>query len=190
MTEITDNITSLADLPPAIRDFVLRWGDMGGTWGVNRTVSQIHALLYLSEKPLNAEDIAATLCVARSNVSNSLKELQGWKIINRVPVAGDRRDHFTAEIDVWQMATRIAEVRKEREFDPALQTLAECLMSASVDSQISDTQRGRLKNMYDFTNTIDTWHSQILRIPVNTLMTLLKLGDKVVGLLGVPSKAS
>src|SRR5499425_602089 len=98
MTEITDRTRSL---PPAVERFVLHWGDMGGQWGVNRSVSQIHALLYLSEKPLTAEDIADTLGLARSNVSNSIKELQTWGLVRRVPLMGDRRDHFEAETDVW-----------------------------------------------------------------------------------------
>jgi DNA-binding transcriptional regulator GbsR (MarR family) len=188
MTEITTTTIGLDELPFAIKSFVLRWGDMGGQWGVNRTVAQIHALLYITERPLNAEDIAAALGVARSNVSNSLKELQNWKIIVRVPVSGDRRDHFTAEMDVWEMATRIASLRKEREFDPALKTLAECLLAADGDRYVSDVQRDRLKALYDFTGSIDSWHSQVLRLPASTLMTLVKMGDRVVGLLGLGGK--
>jgi DNA-binding transcriptional regulator GbsR (MarR family) len=188
MTEITTNTIGLDALPFAIRSFVLRWGDMGSQWGVNRTVAQIHALLYITERPLHAEEIAETLGVARSNVSNSLKELQTWKIIERVPVSGDRRDHFTAQTDVWDMAARIAAVRKEREFDPALRTLAECLMAADGDRYVTDTQRDRLQALYDFTGSIDAWHSQILRLPANTLMTLVKMGDRVVNLLGLGPK--
>src|SRR6516165_6236927 len=103
MTEITDKP---ATLPPAVERFVLQWGDMGGHWGVNRSVSQIHALLYLSERPLTAEDIADELGLARSNVSNSIKELLTWNLIRRIPVKGDRREHFEAEADVWEMFTR------------------------------------------------------------------------------------
>jgi DNA-binding transcriptional regulator GbsR (MarR family) len=190
MTETSANSIGLDDLPLAIKSFVLRWGDMGGQWGVNRTVAQIHALLYITERPLNAEEIAATLGVARSNVSNSLKELQNWKIIERVPVSGDRRDFFIAQTDTWEMATRIAAVRKEREFDPALRTLAECLMAADGDRYVSDVQRDRLQALYDFTGSIDNWHSQILRLPASTLSTLVKMGDRVVSLLGLgPKKA-
>jgi DNA-binding transcriptional regulator GbsR (MarR family) len=190
MTETSANSIGLDDLPLAIKSFVLRWGDMGGQWGVNRTVAQIHALLYITERPLNAEEIAATLGVARSNVSNSLKELQNWKIIERVPVSGDRRDFFIAQTDTWEMATRIAAVRKEREFDPALRTLAECLMAADGDRYVSDAQRDRLQALYDFTGSIDNWHSQILRLPASTLSTLVKMGDRVVSLLGLgPKKA-
>src|SRR6516162_3994596 len=105
MTEITEK---QAKLPGAIERFVLHWGDMGGQWRVNRSVSQIHALLYLSERPLTAEEIAATLGLARSNVSNSIKELMAWNLIRRVPIMNDRRDHFAAETDVWEVFTRIA----------------------------------------------------------------------------------
>lgn len=188
MTEIQKTEIGLDLLPVAIKNFVLRWGDMGGQWGVNRTVAQIHALLYITERPLNAEDIAATLGVARSNVSNSLKELQAWKIIERVPVAGDRRDHFQAQTDLWEMSSRIAAVRKEREFDPALKTLAECLIAADGDRHISDIQRDRLQALYNFTGSIDNWYVQILKLPASTLSTLIKLGDRVVGLLGLGGK--
>src|SRR5580692_7061042 len=117
MTEIT---VRPGRLPGAVEQFVLRWGDMGGQWGVNRSVAQIHALLYLSERPLTAEDIAEALGMARSNVSNSIRELTTWKLIRRVPMLGDRRDHYEAEADLWQMMTRIAQGRKEREIDPAM----------------------------------------------------------------------
>src|SRR5256884_2594847 len=105
MTEITEKT---GKLPDAAERFVLHWGDMGGQWGVNRSVSQIHALLYLSERPLTADEIADTLGLARSNVSNSIKELLGWNLIRRVPIRGDRRDHFEAETDVWEVFMRVA----------------------------------------------------------------------------------
>ena len=120
MTEITDKS---GKLPETVERFILHWGDMGGQWGVNRSVSQIHALLYLSERPLTAEDIADALGLARSNVSNSIRELMAWDLIRRVPVKGDRRDHFEAETDLWEIALRIAAVRKEREIDPAVDAL-------------------------------------------------------------------
>src|SRR3982750_2519472 len=109
MTEISEKS------PAAVERFVLHWGDMGGQWGVNRSVAQIHALLYLSDRPLTAEAIADTLGMARSNVSNSLRELLAWKLVRRAPLLGDRRDHYEAETDLWEMVTRIAQGRKERE---------------------------------------------------------------------------
>src|SRR5262249_21735798 len=127
MTEITDKTVKL---PEAVERFILHWGDMGSQWGVNRSVSQIHALLYLSERPLTAAEIAASLGLARSNVSNSIRELMAWNLIRRVPVKGDRREHFEAETEVWEIAMRIAAVRKEREIDPAVDALKACVSAA------------------------------------------------------------
>ncbi len=180
MTEITKTIEAM---PEAVQRFVLHWGDMGSTWGVNRTVAQIHALLYISEKPLNAEQISEILGVARSNVSNSLKELLAIKTIRRVPIAGDRRDHFAAETDVWEIAKRVAAVRKAREIDPALETLTYCLNAAQDDQNVSAEQRRRLKEMQEFTATMDRWYTQMQTIPTGTLHKLIQMGDKVVGFL-------
>jgi len=185
MTEITKTIDVM---PDAIRRFVLHWGDMGGQWGVNRSVAQIHALLYLSEAPMHAEQISETLNIARSNVSNSLKELLGWKIIRRVPIAGDRRDHFAAEVDVWEIAKHIAAIRKQREVDPALETLNTCMAEAKDDPNISDIQRERLAAMQGFTADMDHWYSQMLGIPAPTLLRLIKMGDKIAGLLKLTRK--
>ena len=161
---------------------------MGTTWGVNRTVAQIHALLFIMEEPLNAEQITYCLGVARSNVSNSLKELLGFKTIRRVPVAGDRRDYFTAETDVWEVAKRIAAVRKAREIDPALETLTYCLAAAKGDAGVSPEQRKRLKDMQDFTATMDRWYGQMQTLPTSTLTKLIGMGDRVVGLLNIGRK--
>ena len=180
MTEITKTIEAM---PEAVQRFVLHWGDMGSTWGVNRTVAQIHALLYISEKPLNAEQISDILGVARSNVSNSIKELLAIKTIRRIPIAGDRRDHFAAETDVWEIAKRVATVRKAREIDPALETLTYCLKAAQDDQQVSAEQRLRLKEMQEFTATMDRWYTQMQTIPTGTLHKLIQMGDKVVGFL-------
>ena len=190
MTEITQitDIAKLDELPEAVQRFILHWGDMGTTWGVNRTVAQIHALLFIMEAPLNAEQITECLGVARSNVSNSLKELLGFKTIRRVPVAGDRRDYFTAETDVWEVAKRIAAVRKAREIDPALETLTYCLKVAEGDGGVSDEQRKRLQDMQDFTATMDRWYGQMQTLPTSTLTKLIGMGDRVVGLLNIGRK--
>jgi DNA-binding transcriptional regulator GbsR (MarR family) len=182
MTEIADNVKRL---PAAVEQFVLRWGDMGGQWGVNRSVAQIHALLYLADRPMTAEDIAEALGMARSNVSNSIRELIGWKLIRRVPVLGDRRDHYEAEADLWQMLTRIAQGRKEREIDPMVEALGHVLAAADGDPALTKVARARLSAMHDFVTTIDSWYGQMLTVPPSTLMALIKLGSKVVGLLGV-----
>ena len=182
MTETADTAKRL---PAAVEQFVLRWGDMGGQWGVNRSVAQIQALLYLSDRPLTAEDIAEALGMARSNVSNSIRELIGWKLIRRVPMLGDRRDHYEAEADLWQMLTRVAQGRKEREVDPMVEALGHVLAAADGDPTLSPVARKRLSEMHVFVTTIDTWYGQMLTVPPSTLMSLIKLGSKVVNLLGM-----
>lgn len=178
MTEIRDD----SKLPRAVEQFVLGWGDLGGQWGVNRSVAQIQALLLLSERPLTAEDIADKLGLARSNVSNSLKELLNWKLIRRVPVLGDRRDHFEAETDMWQMASKVAQGRKEREIDPMVNAIRGAMAEVD-DPRISPAVRQRLHAMHDFMNTIDTWYTQMIEVPPSQIMALIRLGAKVVGLL-------
>ncbi len=171
------------DLPAAVRRFVLHWGDMGSQWGVNRSVSQIHALLYLSERPLTAEEIAEVLGLARSNVSNSIRELQGWGLVRRVPMPGDRRDHFEADADIWSVAAKIAAGRKERELDPALAALDACVAEAKGDPKLHPVAAERLRAMQDFTHTMSTWYGQMTRVPRPALMTLIRLGAKIVGFL-------
>lgn len=179
MTEISNESDSL---PAAVEQFILRWGDMGGQWGVNRSVAQIQALLFLSDRPLTAEDIADKLGIARSNVSNSLRELLAWKLARRVPVLGDRRDHYEAETDLWQMATKVAQGRKEREIDPMVAAIREAMKHAD-DPRISPAVRQRLQAMHDFTNTVERWYQQMLNVPPAQIMTLIRMGAKVVGLL-------
>ena len=121
-------------LPPVSQKFILHWGEMGTRWGINRTVAQIHALLFLSAKPLDAEEIAETLNVARSNVSNGLRELQNWGIVKVVHVMGDRRDHFECMKEVWDMFRIILDERKKRETDPTLNVLRECVTDTGTSS--------------------------------------------------------
>lgn len=185
MTEIT---AERDELPAAVRHFVLAWGDMGGQWGVNRSVSQIHALLYLSERPLTADDIADTLGMARSNVSNSIKELQSWNLIRRVPVMGDRRDHFEAESDVWTIAANIVAGRKQRELDPALASLRACVDMADADPGLHPVAARRLREMQAFTQTAVGWYEQMERIPRSTLMALIRLGGRIANLLPAKKK--
>ncbi|MCW3837049.1 GbsR/MarR family transcriptional regulator [Sphingomonas canadensis] len=180
MTEFTDH-TNL--LPTAVQQFVLHWGEMGGQWGVNRSVAQIHALLYLSDRPMHAEEISDTLKIARSNTSNSLKELLGWKLIRRVPVLGDRRDHYEAETDLWQMLTRVAQGRKEREIDPAVAALQTCADEAARDPRISPVARERIDAMHGFVRTMDDWYRQMIAIPPGRLMMLIAMGKRVLAFL-------
>jgi len=175
MTEMSEK-----NLAPAVERFVLHWGDMGSRWGINRSVAQIHALLYLAERPLTAEDIADTLGMARSNVSNSLKELGAWKLIRRAPVMGDRRDHYEAETDLWEMVTRIAQGRKEREIDPAAAAIRACRSEAEGDANVSPVARRRIEEMEKFVGEIERWYDQMLNVPPPKLMALMRMGAKVV----------
>jgi DNA-binding transcriptional regulator GbsR (MarR family) len=180
MTEISGKS---AKLPETVERFVLHWGDMGSQWGVNRSVAQIHALLYLSERPLTAEEIAETLGLARSNVSNSIRELMAWDLIRRVPVKGDRRDHFEAETDLWEISMRIAAVRKEREIDPAIDALKTCVAGADRDPELHPDAAKRLKDMLAFIESIERWYAQMLTVPRPKLAALIRLGTRIVSLL-------
>ena len=185
MTEINDITDSSAKA-----QFILYWGDMGSQWGVNRSVAQIHALLFLSVSPLNAEQISDQLGIARSNVSNSLKELVGWKLIRRVPLPGDRREHFVAEVDVWEMAMRIAQGRKQREIDPAMAAIDSCIQKAVEEPILNPVVLKRMHEMQDFLVTADRWSTQMLSVPKSKLNTLMKMGDKVFSLLKMTGKKS
>ena len=176
-------MTEITKLPDPIERFVLHWGEMGGFWGVNRSVAQIHALLMTADRPMTAEDIAGVLEMARSNVSNSLKELQNWTLIRRVPIRGDRRDHYEAETDVWEVASRIAAGRKAKEIDPALVTLRACVAEAEGDPTVSPTALKRLKELLEFTETVDRWYGQITTVARPKLMALLKLGARIAALI-------
>jgi DNA-binding transcriptional regulator GbsR (MarR family) len=180
MTEISDKS---AKMPETVERFVLHWGDMGSQWGVNRSVAQIHALLYLAERPLTAEEIAETLGLARSNVSNSIRELMAWDLIRRVPVKGDRRDHFEAETDLWEISMRIAAVRKEREIDPAIDALKTGVAGADRDPKLHPVAARRLKDMLAFIESIDRWYAQMLTVPRPKLAALIRLGTRIVSLL-------
>lgn len=184
MTEMKDE----SRLSPSIARFVLHWGDLGSQWGVNRSVAQIHALLFISEEPLTAEAIAEKLSLARSNVSNSLRELLSWRLIHRVPIMGDRRDHYTAEADIWEMATRIAQGRKEREIDPAEAALKACLADAQHDDEVSPAAREKLENMLGFVSTMSRWHDEMLSVPKPALMALIKMGSGITRLINWGSR--
>lgn len=164
---------------PDVKAFILHWGEMGTQWGVNRSVSQIHALLYLSDTPLPADEIVAQLGLARSNVSTALKELQGYSIVRRVHVEGDRRDHFIAETDLWDMLLRIAAERKRREIDPTIALLKDLSDRLSHDDTAPRHVRERITRMYEFISTLGNWYDQIRTLPKSTLVTLMKLGGKI-----------
>jgi DNA-binding transcriptional regulator GbsR (MarR family) len=177
-------------LTPVMQKFILHWGEMGSRWGINRTVAQVHALLYISPRALHAEEIAKTLSVARSNVSTSLKDLQTWGIIKVVHVLGDRRDHFESLKGVWEMFQLILDERKRREIDPTLEILRHCVAEVeeaqrSGRADPADRQTGRrLSELLDFFSTMNSWYDQIRRLPTASLIKFLKLGGKVRKLLG------
>ncbi|MDF0488567.1 MarR family transcriptional regulator [Sphingomonas sp. H39-1-10] len=164
---------------PEAKAFILHWGEMGTQWGVSRSVAQVHALLYLSDRPIDAEAIVDALGLARSNVSTALKELQGYGIVRRVHVEGDRRDHFVAETDLWEMLMRIVQERKKREIDPTIALLGELAERLRGDTTAPAQVRERVVRMHEFIGTLGTWYEQVRVLPKPTLVTLMKLGGKV-----------
>lgn len=170
-------------LAPAVQRFVLHWGNLGDRWGVNRSVSQIHALLYVAERPLTAEEIADTLGIARSNVSTSLRELIAWELVRSVPVLRDRRSFYVAETDLWTLVARIAAGRKARELDPAAEALRECIGAAQGDPSVSPVAARRLGEMLDFVERTGRWYDQMIKLPRAQITALMKLGAGVVRLL-------
>ena len=175
----------MKELSPVQQKLILHWGEMGTRWGINRTVAQIHALLFIAPKPLNAEDIASTLNVARSNVSNSLKELQGWRIVKLVHVLGDKRDHFESMKDPWEMFRIVLDERKRREIDPTLEMLRECIAEAEKDKATDEYTEERLKALRDFFEMTTAWYTQLRKWPTAAVVKFVKLGDKVSKLLGI-----
>ncbi len=177
-------------LTPVEQRFVLHWGEMGTRWGINRTVAQVHALLFLSPKPLHAEEIATTLAVARSNVSTSLRELQGWGIVRVVHVLGDRRDHFESVKDVWEIFRIVAEERKRREIDPTLRVLQECVSELKKPGAGTAYTRERLEDMLEFLTCTSGLFEELVHMPASTLKGMAKLRGKLHSLLGIAKKGS
>ncbi len=175
-------------LSPVAQKFILHWGEMGTRWGINRTVAQIHALLFLSPRPLPAEEIAATLGIARSNVSNSLRELQNWGIVRVVHVLGDRRDHFESMKDVFDMFRVIIHERKKREIDPTLQVLQRCIVEAGKPKSADRYTRERLTDLLQFFELAETAYLQLEKLPTTALLKLAKTGDKALRLLGMAKR--
>lgn len=166
------------DLSDTSRKFILHWGEMGTRWGVNRTVAQIHALLYLHGQPLPAEEIADTLGVARSNVSNSIRELQAWNLVKLVHVMGDRRDHFETSTDIWELTRTIVRERKEREIAPTMEMLRALLDTPELMVDGVD-RAARIKAMLDMLESLNVWSDEMLRLDADTLSKVLRLGAKI-----------
>ena len=172
-------------LSPVQQKFVLHWGEMGTRWGINRTVAQIHALLYIAPRPLNAEEIAETLGVARSNVSNSLRELQSWRIVKLVHVLGDKRDHFESMKNVWEMFRIVLDERKRREIDPTIAMLEECIAEAVREKDTDKNTEERLRELHRFFQTTTNWYMQVAKLPSSALVKFLSAGDKILKSIGM-----
>ena len=169
-------------LNPTTERFILHWGEQGSKWGVNRTVAQIHALLYILGKPMNAEEICETLNVARSNVSNSLKELQNLQLVQVTHILGDRRDYFTTSDDVWTLFRTIVEQRQRREIEPTLAFLNQLMQEPEFANE-NDGVKTRITQTHEFISTLTTWTNEMLKLSTGTMAKVLKLGASIQKLL-------
>jgi DNA-binding transcriptional regulator GbsR (MarR family) len=169
-------------LPQVIEKVVLHWGEMGARWGVNRSVAQIHALLWLTGKPMHAEEISETLGIARSNASTSLDELQAYKLVSLSHVIGDRRNYYEARGDTWDVFQAIVDERKRREIDPTISVLRDARDMAAADPSTPADLRERLIDMVSFMDRLSGWYDQMRRVPRPTLMRLIKMGAGIARL--------
>jgi DNA-binding transcriptional regulator GbsR (MarR family) len=168
------------EMSPAVEKYVLHWGEMGTRWGTNRTVAQIQALLYLSPRPLRADEIVDLLSVARSNVSTSIRELQGYGLVRMIHVLGDRRDYFESVSDVWELFRIILEQRRHRELSPTLNMLRTCVEEVDGEADTDDITKERIRNMRDFVESTSEWYDKIRDVPTDKLQKLMKLGAGIV----------
>ena len=175
------------NLPPLTQSFVLHFGEMGSRWGVNRTVGQIYALLFVSARPLNADEIVEKLGMSRSNVSMGLKELQAWRLVRLTHLPGDRRDYFGAPEDVWAIFQALAEERQRREMEPTLSLLRVALLE-SPDSPEEKHAQERMRQMYELMERITDWFGEVRKLSPDTLVSLMSLGGKVGKLLEMKDK--
>jgi DNA-binding transcriptional regulator GbsR (MarR family) len=176
-------------LPPVIEKFVLHFGEMGGQWGVNRTVGQIYALLFLSDRPLNAEEITESLGISRSNVSMGMKELESWRLVRKRHLASDRRDYFEAPDDIWQIVRTLAEERRKREVDPTLSMLRDILMDTPGSAEERHAQ-GKMRQMHDMIELLVGWADDVQKLDNHSLRQLLTLGAGVSKVLEFKGKVS
>ncbi|VXC68847.1 HTH-type transcriptional regulator [Bosea sp. 125] len=175
------------NLPPLREAFVLHFGEMGSRWGVNRTVGQIYAVLFIAETALCADDLVDRLGISRSNVSMGLKELQSWNLVRQRPVAGDRRDFFTTPDDIYSIVRTLVNERKKREIDPTLSMLRELLMQTPANAQEQHAQ-SRLKDMHELIELLTAWYADIEKLETDRLIQLLSLGSKVAKILEVKDR--
>jgi DNA-binding transcriptional regulator GbsR (MarR family) len=170
-------------LPPVIQKVVLHWGEMGARWGVNRSVAQIHALLWLTGRAMTAEEISETLGIARSNASTSLDELQTYRLVALSHVIGDRRNYYEARGDTWDVVQTIVDERKKREIDPTLEVLRAARHMAETDPSTPPDVRRRLTEMLSFIERMTDWYEQMKRVPRTTLQRLIKMGTSITRLI-------
>jgi DNA-binding transcriptional regulator GbsR (MarR family) len=175
------------NLTPLAQNFVLHFGEMGSRWGINRTVGQIYALLYVSERPLNADEIAEALNFSRSNVSMGLKELESWRLTKLQHLPNDRREYFSAPEDVWAIFRTLAEERRKREIDPTLSMLRDALMAAPSSAEDRHVQQ-RMKAMHDLIEMATMWFNDIQKLEPETLQQLMKMGTRVTKFLEMKDK--
>ena len=171
-------------LTPVMQRYIVHWGEMGSRWGVNRSVAQIHALLYLSPQPVHADEIAETLGIARSNVSMGLKELLAWDLIQVTHPLGDRRDFFTAPHDPWEVVQIVVEGRKRREIDPTVALLRECAVALQKDTETPPEVRDRIVAQMEFFETLTDWYDSIKNLPRKTLLKMMRLAQKIAKVIG------
>lgn len=169
-------------LPPVVEKVVLHWGEMGARWGVNRSVAQIHALLWLTGRPMNAEEIAETLGIARSNASTSLEELQTYRLVTLVHMIGDRRNYYEAKGDTWDVVQTIVDERKKREIDPTLAVLRAARDLGETDASTPQDVKDRVAEMLGFIERMTGWYEQMRRVPRPMLQRLIKMGAGVARL--------
>lgn len=175
------------DMNPQTERFVLHFGEMGSRWGVNRTVGQMYALLFLSSRPLHADEIAETLGFSRSNVSLGLKELQSWRLVKLLHQLGDRREYFESPKDVWEIFRILMEEKRKREIDPTLTLLRDILLDTPVGPGEAHAQQ-RMTDMLELIELSTGWFDEVQRLPPETLLKLMKLGSKVQKVLDFAGK--
>lgn len=170
------------ELPPLIQNFVLHFGEMGSRWGINRTVGQIYALIFVADRPLHADDLVARLGLSRSNVSMGLKELESWRLVRLSHQPGDRREYYSAPEDVWAIFRTLAEERQRREVEPTLSVLRDAILESPASAEERHAQ-ARMRQMHDLIELLTTWFADVRKLSPTTQQQLLKMGGAVVRLL-------
>lgn len=175
------------DLPELSRQFIAHFGEMGSRWGINRTVGQIYALLYVAQNPMNADEIAEALAFSRSNVSMGLKELQSWRLVRLRHLSGDRREYFEAPQDVWDIFRILAEERRRREIEPTLSMLRTALLETPATDAERHAQQ-RMREMHDLIDRLMKWFDDVQRLAPETALQLMGMGAAVTRVLGVKDR--